>query len=541
MQPTSNVARERMAEALSDFITKLPDGVSKDVLEALGESIETKDGILPPRLFIEVVEQLAMAISIADVNGVILYCNPRFEQLSGYPFIELQGQTHSILSYKKTPDKVYRSLWHNVTNGKKWNGTLLNKRKDGSPYLADLTVAPVLNADHEISYYIGIHRDVTQHVELETRLKNQKALLESVIDNAPLVLCVLNDEGKVVVENHGYKVLTADLAGEEPAKFLLSAVEEAVEQDFQTMRKERRNFDTIEIRVDFGGARTPAWYSCSGTWIENVKVECDHYFDKDVSEGLVIICNDISKRRFHFEQAKTNAVKALMAEKQMNQGISEVLSGAIYQLQGPLNLVSCAAAMLERGASDSLMLKGMLQEVQKNGQEALEKLKACMPEVANEAETSHNVNELVREVLDISTEKFLSEGIMVNWHPTPVMPSITGQGNALRSMIKHLLDNAILAINEPGATGREITITTNIADEDTSQITISDLGCGIDAKKVHKVFEPFFTNWVKAKHTSGMGLAIVQQVLIEHHGTIEITPSMGGGSKVTICLPQSDE
>ncbi|NVJ92858.1 MAG: nitrogen fixation negative regulator NifL [Methylocystaceae bacterium] len=537
MQPTSNVAKERMAEALSAFMEALPEGVPQEVLDALGGSILTRDGILPPRLFYEVVEELAVAISIADANGYILYCNPTFENLSGYKILELIGKQHSLLSYKKTPVEVYHDLWHNITSGKKWNGTLLNKRKDGSPYLADLTVVPVFNGSNEVSYFIGIHRDVTETMELKRKLTNQKKLLESIIDDAPLIMSVLDENKNVIVENHGYKVLMADLDSQEPAEFFLDAVFEAIDSDFDTLKQKRRNFDNVEVRVDFEGNRTPKWYSCSGTWIESISDKVDHYYDAEMTNGLLLICNDITKRRYHFEQAKTNAIKALMAEKQMIQGISEVLNGAVFQLQGPLNLVSAASSMLERGASDPLTLRTMLKQVQETGEEALAKLKACIPHVSNEAKSSININELVREVLDITTEKFLTEGVMLNWQPIPVVPSITGQGNALRSLVKNLLDNAITAINEPGASGREITIATEVLEDDVVELIITDNGPGVCPEDRHKIFEPFFTDWKKASGKSGMGLAIVQQVLTEHDGTIDITPGFGGGARVRICLP----
>ncbi|NVK18837.1 MAG: nitrogen fixation negative regulator NifL [Methylocystaceae bacterium] len=540
MQPTSNVAKERMAEALSTFMKALPDGVPQEVLDALGESIEIQDGILPPKLFYEIVRQLAVAISIADVKGNILYCNPTFESLSGYTACELVGKQHSILSYNKTPVEVYQDLWHSVTSGRKWNGTLLNKRKDGTPYLADLTVAPVFNADKQVSYYLGIHRDVTQTMKLERKLSNQKGLLESIIDDAPMVICVMDETGKVMLDNQGYKVLMADLDGEEPARFLLKSICKTIEEDFKSLETKNKNFENVEVRVEFDGNRTPKWYSCSGTWIESVKTEADYYYDDVKTRGLLLVCNDISKRRYHFEQAKTNAIKAIMAEKQMIQGISEVISGAIYQLQGPLNLVSAAASMVERGASDPLTLKEMLKQVQQTGQEALDKLKACVPEISHEVHSTININELIREVLDISTEKFLTEGIVVNWHPTPVVPAIVGQGNALRSMIKHLLDNAIIAINEPGALGREITITTHVIEGDAVQFTIQDNGPGMCEDCGHKVFEPFFTNWKKAGGRSGMGLAIVQQVLTEHDGTIDLSHPVGSGARAHVSLPISE-
>ena len=62
---------------------------------------------------------------------------------------------------------------------------LLNRRKDGSLYLAELTVAPVINDKGETVNYLGMHRDCTEIHQLEQRVLNQKAMIEAVINAAP--------------------------------------------------------------------------------------------------------------------------------------------------------------------------------------------------------------------------------------------------------------------------------------------------------------------------------------------------------------------
>ncbi|MEJ2646161.1 MAG: PAS domain-containing protein, partial [Gammaproteobacteria bacterium] len=137
--------------------------------------VPTDPGLLPPRLFYEVVEQSAVAISITDTDANILYANRAFARVTGYPLNDVVGKNESVLSDKVTPPIVYETMWGRLLQQKPWSGVLVNRRKNGERYLAELTIAPVLDAGHRTSHYLGMHRDVTEMHGLENQVRNQKA------------------------------------------------------------------------------------------------------------------------------------------------------------------------------------------------------------------------------------------------------------------------------------------------------------------------------------------------------------------------------
>lgn len=536
MSEVSRIQDQDIANILASFIDQPPQGVPAEVLDALTLIVQNDNQALPPKLFFEVVEHLAVAISITNTQAEILYANPAFEEMTGYTAQELVGKNQSILSNSKTPIEVYQELWSALLGGRKWAGVLLNKRKDSQPYLADLTVAPVFNAAGEVTHYLGIHRDVTEMTALQKKVESQKAMIENVIDLAPVMIALLDENGKVVVENNAYKVLMGDMGGREPAHEFMAFMGGELGDSFEQLKQKKKNFDNVEIRVDVGVNMGTRWFSCSGTWIE-VDDQPDRYFEEQRHRGLLLVCTENTKRMRLFEEAKTNAIKALMAEQQAVEGIREIVSGAIFQLQGPLNMVSAASEMMDRGVGDPSSLRGVLRQVQDAGKTALERLQACMPDSVGEPRMPVNPNEIVREILDVSFDRLLRENIVVSWKPTPVLPTITGRPNALRSMIKHLIDNGIDAINEPGATDRELTIVTRATDDDMIEIIIADTGPGMPADSVLKVFEPFYVGWTRRRKSAGMGLPIVQQVLNEHGGSLHISEGFHGGCKITLSLP----
>ena len=166
------------------------------------DTINGNDDRMPYSLFVEAVEQAPMAISITDKKANILYVNEAFSKVTGYQSTDILGENESKLSDKSTPRHVYYDLWHTISSKKTWRGTLCNRHKSGHRYLADLTIAPMLNEQGTITHFIGMHRDITQSYESEKKVINQKLLIESVINSSPIAMVVIDNQDRVILDNH---------------------------------------------------------------------------------------------------------------------------------------------------------------------------------------------------------------------------------------------------------------------------------------------------------------------------------------------------
>ncbi|MDD5471847.1 MAG: nitrogen fixation negative regulator NifL, partial [Sideroxydans sp.] len=155
---------------------------------------------LPPHLFRQAVAQSALAISITDAHANILYANDAFSRITGYGQEEIIGHNESILSYRVTPKLVYETLWAQIQRQRPWNGLLVNKRKDGNRYLADVTITPVVSEEGMTTHYLGMQRDVTEVHRLERQVQNQKTLIESVVDAAQVAIALLDENERVVLD-----------------------------------------------------------------------------------------------------------------------------------------------------------------------------------------------------------------------------------------------------------------------------------------------------------------------------------------------------
>jgi len=528
-----------MAAALGEFLASPPEKIPAAVIEAFGRTVKTDDGILPPTVFIEAVEQSSIAISITDTSAKILYANKAFEKLTGYKTEELVGKNQSILSYKVTPLNVYTELWGELKKQNSWNGVLVNKRKDGERYLADLTVAPVVGGDGQTSYYLALHRDVTEVHELEQKVRNQKVFIESMVDAAPVVMAMLDNDGNVLLDNHDYKKLMGDLRGQEPAEIFLESLSDVVEQDRKLDFHSRKGFINREVAIQNSRGIKTRWFNCSGVWVNERNITADSYYSNSEDCCLLLVANDITQQKRQQNQIKTNAMRALMAEQQLVHTMRETLSGAIYKLQAPINMASAMVGIMERRQdkdSERHPCLTALVSVIKSSEEVLTDLQRSLPREATEALSPVNINEVMKDVIDLSIQRLLENSVLVDWSPEPELPSISGRAYALRTLFKQILDNAIDAIDEPGCMRREITIQTRQTDN-MVEIDIRDTGPGIAASKRHLVFEPFYSDWQQMKGRSGMGLTIAMEMVQKHKGIIEVDPNQHLGCCIRVRLP----
>jgi sigma-B regulation protein RsbU (phosphoserine phosphatase) len=108
------------------------------------------------------VEQIADSIVITNMQGVIEYVNPAFEETTGYSRDEALGETPRILKSGYHDQDFYQSLWGDLLKGQPFRGTILNKKKNGELYWAEQTITPIRDNDGNILNFVSVLKDVTE-------------------------------------------------------------------------------------------------------------------------------------------------------------------------------------------------------------------------------------------------------------------------------------------------------------------------------------------------------------------------------------------
>lgn len=92
--------------------------------------------------------------------STIVYVNDGFTDMTGYTAEDVMGETPGMLQGPKTEQAVLDRLDERLQNGETFHGETVNYRKDGSEFIIEWKVAPIVH-DGEVTHYVSVQRDVT--------------------------------------------------------------------------------------------------------------------------------------------------------------------------------------------------------------------------------------------------------------------------------------------------------------------------------------------------------------------------------------------
>lgn len=144
-----------------------------------------------------------------------------------------------------------------------------------------------------------------------------------------------------------------------------------------------------------------------------------------------------------------------------------------------------------------------------------------------------DIASLVEDSLYTYNELFRHEGMLVSYDPPEEdIPEIPGDPERLAQVVLNILDNAC----KYGKSGKKIDVAIR-KDDANVYVTIRDHGPGIPPDELPKVKTKFFKGSSKERG-SGIGLAVCDEIVTRHNGTLDIANAPGGGVSVTVTLPR---
>ena len=222
------------------------------------------------------------------------------------------------------------------------------------------------------------------------------------------------------------------------------------------------------------------------------------------------------------------------AEKLKNDFISSVS----HELRTPLTAIKGWAETIRYGdfGGDTLTAKGleiiMSESERLSGivEELLDFSRMQSGHIAMKFERVDLLAELSEAVV-MMNNRAEREGVEMVLIESDKLPLILGDGNRLKQVFINIIDNAIKYSNKGGR------IRIECADMGSNiQVVISDTGIGISKNDLPHVMEKFF-KVSNSRPGSGIGLALVSEIISRHRGTVSVDSDEGVGTTVTITLP----
>jgi signal transduction histidine kinase len=219
--------------------------------------------------------------------------------------------------------------------------------------------------------------------------------------------------------------------------------------------------------------------------------------------------------------------------------VGRMASQITHEVRNPLASIGLYAELLgdeiaEKGPEPRRLVASIISEVDRLTEITETYLRfARLPKADLDRE---DLGAIVESVLEFSRAELGQAGIALELVAAPDLPEIAADENQLRQALLNLVRNAREAM-EAGGTMR-VTVDAPPAGAAGGprqvRLSLSDTGPGIAEQDLSKIFDPFFST--KAKGT-GLGLALVQQIVAEHGGRIDVRSTPTAGTTFTLTFP----
>ena len=261
-----------------------------------------------------------------------------------------------------------------------------------------------------------------------------------------------------------------------------------------------------------------------GDFSASEKIE--HKYDDEIGD----LCDAVS-----------DMAKDLQTTEQMK---NDFISRVSHELRTPLTAIKGWAETMqlsERGTLDRRTFdKGMGVIIKEST-----RLTGIVEELLDFGRIQSGRMVLMNEKIDILAEfdetvymlkeRAVEEGKHLLYdEPEVVYPPIYGDRNRLRQVFLNVLDNALKYTPKGGVVAAQVIYSKD--EPDVIKIIVTDTGCGISAEDLPRVKEKFY----KANQTvrgSGIGLAVADEIMNLHHGSLDIESGEGVGTTVTLTFP----
>ena len=144
-----------------------------------------------------------------------------------------------------------------------------------------------------------------------------------------------------------------------------------------------------------------------------------------------------------------------------------------------------------------------------------------------------DINTMIDECIAMFKNVLIIKGISVKKRLAGPELYLIGSKFGLDQMLRNLISNSIDSMD--GRDQKHLKITAAMNDDSSSvAISIEDTGCGFSEELTDKIFAPYFS---AKKQGTGLGLAVVKDVVEHHRGEIHVESRVGKGTTITVNLP----
>ncbi|WP_097654438.1 PAS domain S-box protein [Candidatus Chloroploca asiatica] len=381
--------------------------------------------------------------------------------------------------------------------------------------------------------------------ELEQRVQQRTAEVQDLYDHAPVGYHSLDAEGRIVMINQteldwlGYS--REELLGRSMTDLFTPETLEVFTHEFPVFKQRgwMQNAEVTLIRKD--GSTFPTLINATA-----IKDATGQFL---MSRSVVFDNTERKKAEVALRLSRDQLSVANAALHKASQAKNEFLATMSHELRTPLNgILGMAEILLEE-------IRGPLNERQRRAVANIESSGGHLLSLINDILDLSKVEAgklelhlesiLVGEICETSLifmkEPALKKDLNLAYEFDPQVVTMTADGRRLKQILINLLSNAVKFTPSGGKVTLQVR---GDAERQTIDFAVIDTGIGIAAADMKRLFKPFTqvdSSLARAHEGSGLGLALVMDLVELHGGSIKVVSEVGQGSTFTVRLPWDDD
>ncbi|MDE2491416.1 MAG: PAS domain-containing protein [Elusimicrobia bacterium] len=379
------------------------------------------------------------------------------------------------------------------------------------------------------SEIIVIVRDITERRNAEAGVERSLALLRATVESTADGILVRDLDGRLLVYNRRFVELCRIPDG------LLASQDPDVLLDWAKGQFPDPEGFMAGIRRIYANPEIPTF--------ETLETKDGRFFDRytqpyrqgGLVAGVVTSLRDVTERK---------RLERVVLQSEKMSAVGQLAAGVAHELNNPLGVILGFAQSLVRrlsgdGDPQSLPLKSIEREA-KRCQTLIQQLltfsRARTPGVEDE-----DLREVVEGALALVAAQAKVSRVALERCFDESVGRVPVDRNQIQQVVINLCANALDAMSAGGRLSVELRPCRRGADAGCCvELSVRDTGCGMSRETAARIFEPFFTTKEVGKGT-GLGLALVHEIVKKHGGRIEVDSAPGAGTEFVVHLPRRSQ